>query len=590
MSYQRLEDEPEIDHASSFNILQTAKSPRSPSSFHHSRRPSSRSLAKFGLHWWNVPWNAATTHMTISIAAGTVMCLFGYEQGVFGGIIVGQEFNEYFHDPSPGLTGLVTSIYDLGCFAGAVLTLFVGESLGRKKMLIIFTIIMAGGIIMQTAAHNMQHLLWGRVIAGIGNGGNTATAPVWHVETSHHSAKGQAVVKEMVVNVLGFVVSNIITLAFSRITTEAQWRFPLGIQMIYIIIILTLVPMLPESPRWLLARNRDAEAKAVLEILSEDDVEEEFKSIRESVRQEQAVQVSWAKIFKGGQATRRMLLGMLLQICQQLTGINVLCYYLPLVLHKSVGLSELASRLLATGNAVCFMLATAASLLFIERLGRRPLLMAMAAAQAIAFLGIAISTEIGHENGAHIPGIVATVFISMYFLAFGFGWVATPWLYPAEVNSLSMRTKGAALATACDWLFNYVVVQTTPIGIHYLHWGLYLIYAILNASFVPIIYFLIVETAGKSLEQIDRWFAANPGWFVHKTSDSTSIRSDEESRGMRAPLKHQDSDESESMVKDFERQGRRYDGSLERARCRNSNGSLHKIQHGEEEEADRYET
>lgn len=246
---------------------------------------------------------------------------------------------------------------------------------------------------------------------------------------------------------------------------------------------------------------------------------------------------------------------MLIFFSQQLTGINVLCYYLPLVLHKSVGLSELASRLLATGNAVCFMLATAASLLFIERLGRRPLLMSMAAAQSIAFFGIAISTEIGHDRGALIPGVVATVFISFYFMAFGFGWVATPWLYPAEVNSLSMRTKGAALATACDWLFNYFVVQTTPIGIHYLHWGLYLVYAILNASFVPIIYFLIVETAGKSLEQIDKWFAMNPGWLVHKAGDTAFA--DGNGSGERTPL--QGPEENESMVKAYEQQeGRRY--------------------------------
>ena len=254
------------------------------------------------------------THTIISIAAGTVMCLFGYEQGVFGGIIVGEEFNEYFNHPSPSLTGFVTSVYDLGCFAGAVLTLFVGEWLGRKRMLLYFTVIMASGIILQTAAHNMQHLLWGRFIAGIGNGGNTATAPVWHVETSHLSQKGQAVVKEMVVNVLGFVLSNFITLAFSGIKTEAQWRFPLGIQLLFIVIIMTLVPLLPESPRWLMARKREAEAKTVMEILSEEDIDEEFKSIRDSVRKEQAVQVSWSKIFQGGQATRRMLLGMSLQI------------------------------------------------------------------------------------------------------------------------------------------------------------------------------------------------------------------------------------------------------------------------------------
>ena len=234
---------------------------------------------------------------------------------------------------------------------------------------------------------------------------------------------------------------------------------------------------------------------------------------------------------------------------QQLTGINVLCYYLPLVLHKSVRLPELASRLLSTAVAILYMFATAASVFFIERLGRRPLLMSMAAAQAIAMLGIAISTELGHSKGALVPGIVATVFITFYFLAFGFGWVATPWLYPAEVNSLSMRTKGAALATACDWLFNYIVVQTTPIGIHYLHWGLYLLYAILNASFVPLIYYLVVETAGKSLEQIDRWFSANPGWLVHRAADTTF----EESVTMRevGVVKREQTEESEGMVKAY---------------------------------------
>ena len=242
------------------------------------------------------------------------MCLFGYEQGVFGGIIVGQEFQEYFRHPSPALTGFVTSVYDLGCFAGALLTLLVGEWLGRKRMLIIFTIIMASGILFQTGAQSMNHLLWGRFIAGIGNGGNSATAPVWHVETSHDHAKGKAVVKEMVVNVFGFVISNVLTLAFSRLTTEAQWRFPLGIQIIFVVIILTLVPILPESPRWLLARGRDAEAKLILASLSEDDVEAEFKAIRDSVRQEQAVQTSWSQSFRGGQATRRLLLGMVLQV------------------------------------------------------------------------------------------------------------------------------------------------------------------------------------------------------------------------------------------------------------------------------------
>jgi len=112
----------------------------------------------------------------------------------------------------------------------------------------------------------------------------------------------------------------------------------------------------------------------------------------------------------------------------------------------------------------------------------------------------------------------------------------------AEVNSLKFRTKGAALATAMDWygsirmiqighslliiltiiprLFNYVVVQSTPVGIQHLRWGLYLIYAVFNAAFVPLVYFLVVETGGRSLEETDRWFERNKGWLVHRADHS----------------------------------------------------------------------
>ena len=250
----------------------------------------------------------------ISLAAGTVMCLFGYEQGLFGGLVVGEKFLTYFHNPSPSKLGFVTSVYDLGCLLGAILALLIGEQLGRKRMLLLFTIIMAAGILIQTAAHSMTNLVWGRVIAGIGNGGNTATAPVWHVETSKQSGKGKAVVKEMVVNAFGFILANLITLACSGIGTEAQWRFPLGIQLLLVLIILIMVPLLPESPRWLISRSRDMEARTVLSTLSEDDGEEDFIAIRQSVRDEQTTEASWSQLFQGGQATRRVVLGMLIQV------------------------------------------------------------------------------------------------------------------------------------------------------------------------------------------------------------------------------------------------------------------------------------
>lgn len=145
---------------------------------------------------------------------------------------------------------------------------------------------------------------------------------------------------------------------------------------------------------------------------------------------------------------------------------------------------------------------------------------------ALAFLGVSTGVGIGLSNpNSHVPGMVATVFIWMYFTSFSTGWISVPWLYPAEVNSLRFRTKGAALATACDWLFNYVVVQTTPPGIHHLKWGLYLIYAIFNAVFVPLVYYLVVETRGRSLEDTDRWFEENSGWLVHNADHSVGRNS-----------------------------------------------------------------
>ena len=125
-------------------------------------------------------------------------------------------------------------------------------------------------------------------------------------------------------NVLGFVISNFITLGCSGIKTEAQWRMPLGVQMIFVAIILVMVYILPESPRWLLAHRREDEAKQVLSMLNDHDINEEFEEIRTSIQAEQAAQASWSQMFEGGLGTRRVLLGMVLQLAQQLSGVNAL--------------------------------------------------------------------------------------------------------------------------------------------------------------------------------------------------------------------------------------------------------------------------
>lgn len=206
-------------------------------------------------------------------------------------------------------------------------------------------------------------------------------------------------------------------------------------------------------------------------------------------------------------ASRRLVLGVALQGMQQLSGINIICYYLPLVLQKSVGMPEETSRIVAAFNSILYMVAAAIPLLFIERFGRRPLLLSASFLQALCFLVVTIALSFGGNKAA---GIVATVaFCAFFFFFGGLGFLAIPWLYPAEINTAILRTKGSALATASDWIFNYLIVQITPVGIHQLQWRFYMIFMFVNFAICILLYLFFPET-GKMLLQ--------GAMLTHKTS------------------------------------------------------------------------
>lgn len=170
-----------------------------------------------------------------------------------------------------------------------------------------------------------------------------------------------------------------------------------------------------------------------MSLLNDHNIDEEFEEIRASVKTEQAAQASWAQLFRGGLATRRVILGMMLQTAQQLSGINVLAYYLPVVLHRSVGLPELTARFIAAANAVSFWLTTTTSIFFVDKIGRRPLLMFGASGMALAFFGVGTGLGIGTLfPDSHLPGIIATIFIWFFFTTFSSGWISVPWLYPVS--------------------------------------------------------------------------------------------------------------------------------------------------------------
>ncbi|ATZ53288.1 Bchex4 [Botrytis cinerea B05.10] len=473
----------------------------------------------------------------VTVACATDMTLFGYDQGVFGGVIVTEDFlNTLNLNGKTALVGTITALYDIGCFVGAIAAVIFGERLGRKKSILWGTSIMTIGAILQIAAFDVPTMITGRIIAGIGNGMNTSTAPVWQSETSKASLRGKLVVIEMILNIAGFSLSNWVTYGFSFLSGPVTWRFPLAFQLIFIIILFVTVPWLPESPRWLIAHGKIDEGRQIIADLedldiTDDRVSSDVNDIIYAVEYEEAHGVSWFDLLRGrtgeaGTSTiRRLVLGCGTQAMQQLSGINVTSYYLPTVLISSVGLSNTLARLLAACNSVSYLAASLLAIPNVERWGRRNLMIYAAAGQAICYLLITVLLRFNELEGyAHQKEVASAsvAFFFVYYLFFGFGWQGVPWLYPTEINSLAMRTKGAALGTATNWIFNFMVVEITPIGIESLRWKFYIIWTIFNASFVPIVYFFYPETSDRTLEDIDRLFRENGSILVFKDADAIS--------------------------------------------------------------------
>lgn len=446
----------------------------------------------------------------ITFTSGAGFALFGYDQGVFGALLGNADFIKTFDNPDPTVQGQITATYDLGCFFGAIFAMWWGDRVGRRPIIVWGCAILVLGAIMQTAAYQLPVMIIGRFIAGLGNGMNTAAIPVWLSETADARHRGRFMVLQLGLNQVGNVMAQWLNYGMSFIATNpVSWRFPLAFQCFFAGLTVLFLPWLPDSPRWLAMKGRNEEAYAVLKRLGgsnrpEEHTQELFNVMLENLRHElDAPRFDLRSLIKNDnlQTTRRMLLGAGTQFMQQFGGINVVNYYLPVV-FASLGLSRNLSLILGACNAMNLMISTCFGALYIESFGRKRMMLWGAAVQALCFA--LVSTGLGINTKQWQP--VAVAFIFGYYTTFGLSWIAVPWLYPAEVNTQRMRISGAGVATATNWICNYVVVLVTPVGINNIGWKYYLVYAVLNAAFVIVVQVFYVETAGLALEEIDELF------------------------------------------------------------------------------------
>lgn len=324
--------------------------------------------------------------------------------------------------------------------------------------------------------------------------------------------------------------------------SPVSWRFPLAFQCFFAIVTISLVLVTPESPRWLAMKGRASEAQNILARLlakSENDpvVVYEIQNLLATVQRESEVQQPSVlkEIFASNnkqQTLRRMLLGAGTAFFQQVGGTNVIAYYLPVVLTRSVGLSNRMALVLSAVDSMSLMFWGSMATLVIDRVGRKRLMLMGVVGSSVCFSLVAVGLRYGGVDNKDMS-ILAVVFIFVYYVFYGMSLLSIPYMYPAEINSQKMRNIGTSFATTVNWVFVYVVVVVTPTAIENIHWKYYMLYAIFNASFIPIIWVFYVETANLSLEQVDRLFEIKQDADKDMTwSDATRIARTESPVGL----------------------------------------------------------
>ncbi|KAF2003018.1 general substrate transporter [Amniculicola lignicola CBS 123094] len=465
-------------------------------------------------------------NIAIAVIAGTDFALFGYDQGVMGGLLTLPSFLRLFPEidtanPPPGWTrsyasnvqGITVGGYTLGCFFGAVATIWLGNMLGRKRTIFVGSAIMVVGAVIQASSFKLSQLIVGRLITGFGNGMNTSTVPTWQSETSKSHRRGQMVMIEGSLIVFGVMLSYWIDLGCSFLEPSTiSWRFPIAFQIILALFILAAIPGLPESPRWLILRGREDEALDVLSALSDlppDDkkVQNDFLAVKDTV----------FEMSKGGfrdcfkmnknRNLHRTALAYVNQMFQQISGINIITYYAATIFEQNIGLSPFLSRLLAACNGTEYWIASWIAIWTIEKFGRRKLMIFGAVGQAFSMAVLAGTTS----RVSSSMGITAAVFLFVFNSFFAVGWLGMTWLYPAEITPLSIRAPANAISTTANWIFNFMVVMVTPVAFANIGYKTYIIFAVINFAMVPSVYFFFPETAYRSLEEMDEIF--------HKTTN-----------------------------------------------------------------------
>jgi len=424
--------------------------------------------------------------------------LFGYDTGVISGalIFIKREF---------GLTTTAEEIVVSGVLLGATIGAIVGgkaaDLFGRRRVLLVTAAIFGIGALASAAAPSPPILIVSRVILGLAIGLASTNVPVYLSEVAPPHARGWIVSLFQLAVTVGIVVAYLTDYAFAGIE---GWRWMLGLAVVPAIVFGAGMFFLPETPRWLISGGQHEVAHGVLvRIRGLADVNVEIEEIKASLAQ-QTESGRWADLFSRS-VRPALVVGIGLAVFQQITGINTVIYYAPKIL-QAAGFNSASGAILATaGVGVVNVGLTVVAMFLVDRAGRRPLLLAGIAGMIITLGVLGLSFRISNPSGQ--LAWIAVICLMGYVASFAISLGPIFWLLIAEIYPLRIRGLAEGTAATFNWGSNLIVSLTFLTLVEKLGASsTFLLYASFSVMSWLFAYYLVPETKGRTLEEIEAFW------------------------------------------------------------------------------------
>lgn len=442
----------------------------------------------------------------VSMVSALGGLLFGFDTAVVSGAI---GFMEHHFDLTKLQVGWAVSSLIIGCIIGAAMSGLLSDRFGRKKVLIVASILFIIGSIGSAIPETFSGFIIARIIGGLGIGITSTLCPLYNAEIAPAKYRGRLVALNQLAIVSGIVITYFVNLWISSSGNDAwdittAWRWMFGVGAIPGFIFLVLLLFVPESPRWLIKQGRPADALPILlRIHGEELAKKEVIDIKQSFEQESG---SLRQLFKPGLRIA-LIVGVGLAVLQQAVGINAVMYYAPEI-FKETGAGTNASLIQTIMVGVINLVFTIIALWLIDKVGRRLLLLVGSAAMVICLVVIGFAFHTGHTSGP-----LVLIFILLYVAAFAVSFGPVVWVIMSEIFPNRIRGKATAIAAMALWIADYIVSQSFPpllssagpANTFWIYGGMSLIAFLFTMRIVP-------ETKGKSLEEIQTL------WAVKKTN------------------------------------------------------------------------